>query len=223
MKRRAIAGSLLVVASVCTPRVLPAQTAVNASVRIGDFHVAVANYYHVPEREVVVIRERRISDDELPVVLFIARQARVPTARVIELRERGRSWWDISVGFGLKPDVFYVPVAVAPGPPYGKAYGHYKKPRGQWNTIVLSDADVVNMVQLRFLSEHYGVPPERVIEARSHNRDVVTTYSEIGGKKSKEGKQSGHASSSQGQVSSEKGQGNSGKGNGNGNGRGKGH
>ena len=55
-----------------------AQTNVSVSARIGDFHVAVANYYEVPEREVIVIRERRIRDDEIPVALFIARQARVP-------------------------------------------------------------------------------------------------------------------------------------------------
>ena len=43
-----------------------------AEVRIGatitdeglrSFHVAIGSYYHVPEREVIVIRERRIPDD----------------------------------------------------------------------------------------------------------------------------------------------------------------
>src|SRR5688572_20158980 len=52
-----------------------AQTPFSVSAHIGDFHVAVANYYHVPEREVIVIRERRIPDDEIPVALFIARHA----------------------------------------------------------------------------------------------------------------------------------------------------
>ena len=57
-----------------------AQTAFSVSAHIGDFHVAVANYYQVPEREVIVIRERRIPDDEIPVALFIARHAGVPWA-----------------------------------------------------------------------------------------------------------------------------------------------
>ena len=230
MKRQAIVGCLFILASIFPSRVTSAQTAVSVSARIGDFHVAVANYYHVPEREVVVIREQRISDDELPVVLFIAREARVPPARVIEMRQRGRSWWDISVHFGLRPDVYYVPLAYAPGPPYGHAYGHYKKPRGQWNSIVLADDDVVNLVQLRFLSEHYRIPPEQVMEARGRNQHVAVMYSDIGQRRyavrKDDDDQGEHNHQSASSVQSSKGH-ESGKeksnGNGKGNGRGRGH
>jgi hypothetical protein len=161
-----------------------AQTAFSVSAHIGDFHVAVANYYRVPEREVIVIRERRIPDDEIPVALFIARHAGVPWRRVVDMRLRGDSWWDISVRLGVSPEVYYVPVAVVSGPPYGRALGHYKKKhRKQWRTIVLTDADVVNLVELRFLSEHYGVPPERIIELRGRDRDFVAIHAEVKGRK----------------------------------------
>jgi len=156
-----------------------AQTAVSVNARIGDFHVAVSNYYHVPEREVVVIRERRISEEELPVVLFIAQRASVSPARIVDMRLSGRSWWDISVRYGIGPEVYYVPVTVAPGPPYGHAYGHYKKSRKHWNTIVLSDDDVVKLVYLRFASEYYRVPAERVIERRGRQGDVVLIHAEM--------------------------------------------
>ena len=179
MTVRWTAGSVLLLATILTARVAPAQTAVSVSARVGDFHVAVANYYHVPEREVIVVRERRISDDELPIVFFMAREARVSPSRIIALRESGRSWWAISVHLGLRPEVYYVPLAVTPGPPYGKAYGHYKKPRNKWNTIVLSDGDIMNLVHLRFLSEHYRIAPERVVEARGRHRDVVAVYADI--------------------------------------------
>jgi hypothetical protein len=187
MKRHALVGGLFIVASFCPLRAASAETAVNVSAQIGNFHVAVANYYHVPEREVVVVHERHIPDDDLPVVFFIAREAHVPTTRIIEMREHGRSWWDISVHYGLRPDVYYVPVAYDPGPPYGHAYGLYKKPRSEWHRIVLSDSDVVNLVQLRFLSEHYAIPAEKVMEARGRNPHVVAMYSDIG-----ERKRSGH-------------------------------
>ena len=154
------------------------------SAHIGDFHVAVANYYHVPEREVIVIRERRIPDDEIPVALFIARHAGVPWGRVVDMRLRGDSWWDISVRLGVSPEVYYVPVAVVSGPPYGRALGHYKKKhRKEWRTIVLNDADVVNLVELRFLSEHYRVAPERIIELRGSDRDFVAIHAQVRGGK----------------------------------------
>jgi hypothetical protein len=159
-----------------------AQTAFSVSAHIGDFHVAVANYYHVPEREVIVIRERRIPDDEIPVALFIARHAGVPWTRVVDMRLRGDSWWNISVRLGVSPEVYYVPVAVVSGPPYGRALGHYKKKhRKEWRTIVLTDADVVNLVELRFLSEHYHVAPERIVALRSNDRDFVTIHAQVRG------------------------------------------
>ena len=159
-----------------------AQTPFSVSAQIGDFHVAVANYYQVPQREVIVIRERRIPDDEIPVALFIARHAGVPWGRVVDMRLSGASWWDISVRLGVQPEVYYVPVAVVSGPPYGRALGHYKnKHRKQWSTIVLSDADVVNLVELRFLSEHYRVAPERIVELRGKTRDFVAIHAEVRG------------------------------------------
>ena len=167
----------LALLGVCNPGPVQAQTAVSVAAQIGDFHVAVSNYYRVPEREIVVIRERRISDDDLPVVFFIARHAGVSPARIVDLRLRGLSWWDISVRFGLSRDIYYVPVAVAPGPPYGKAYGHYKKSGGARSA--LADDDVVNLVHLRFISEHYRIPPERVIEIRGQRGSLQSVHQEV--------------------------------------------
>jgi hypothetical protein len=174
-------GCLLVVfGALLVPGRVDAQTPFSVSAHVGDFHVAVANYYHVPQREVIVIRERRIRDDELPVVLFIAQHARVTPATIVDMRLRGMSWWDISVRYGIRPEVYYVPVVVTPGPPYGKAWGHYKKkPRKHWDTIVLADDDVVNLVHVRFLSDYYGVPPDRIIEVRGHHPDYVTVNYEV--------------------------------------------
>ena len=174
----------LALGGVIAARGAEAQTAYSVSASIGNFHVAVSNYYHVPEREVIVVRERRIPEDELPVVFFIAQRANVPAARIVDMRLRGDSWWDISVRFGLGADVYYVPVTVVrSGPPYGRAYGHYKKPKKQWNTIALTDADVVNLVQLRFISDHYHVAPDRVIEMRERNVDFISIHDNASGKR----------------------------------------
>jgi len=177
---RHAAFSLIVLGALSISGRADAQTPFSVDARIGDFHVAVANYYHVPQREVVVIRERRVRDEDLPVVLFIAQHARVTPATIVDLRLRGLSWWDISVRYGIRPEVYYVPVTVVPGPPYGKAWGHYKKKsRKQWNTIVLADDDVVNLVHVRFISDYYRIPPERVFEVRGHHPDIVAVNYEV--------------------------------------------
>jgi len=138
---------------------------------VDSFYLAIGDYYRVPEREVVVVRERHIPDDEIPVVFFIASRAGVSSQTVLNMRLGGSSWMDIALHFGLGPDVFYVPVEGNYGPPYGHAYGYYRHhKRGQWKDIRLGDADVVNFVNLRFMSEHYGYSPDKVIRMRSEGR-----------------------------------------------------
>jgi hypothetical protein len=144
---------------------------IGASIVSGDlrgFYLSLCEYYQVPEREVVVLRARYIPDYDIPVVLYIAQRARVAPGVVVDLRLAGHSWMDITLRFGLGPDIYYVPVQRVYGPPYGNAYGHYKnKNRNDWHTIRLADDDVVNLVNLRFISERYGHPPEEVMRMRS--------------------------------------------------------
>lgn len=163
---------------------------------ISGFYFSVGNYYHVPEREVIVIRERGIPDEELPVVFFICRHARVSPDVIIKLRSRGLSWYDITIHLGLTPEIYYVPVVIHKGgPPYGHAYGYYKKhPRGKWSKIKLTDADIVNQVNLDFVSKHYGYDPAQVIRMREHGTSFVNierkVYRAKGGKENYQGEES---------------------------------
>jgi len=162
-----------------------ADARVDVGVSISDeglsgFYLAVGEYYRVPQREVLVIKERRIPDEEIPVVFFLANGARVAPATIIDLRLGGKSWMDITLQFGLSPSIFYVPVRAVPGPPYGKAYGYYKKrPRREWKTIVLADADVINFVNLKFISKHYSYAPEAVISMREQGKPFVIFHQEV--------------------------------------------
>ncbi|HTK82075.1 MAG TPA: hypothetical protein VL633_07265 [Bacteroidota bacterium] len=49
------------------------------------YYTTVSQYYRVPERQVVEIRDRKISDEEIPVVFFIARKAHVEPMEVVPL------------------------------------------------------------------------------------------------------------------------------------------
>ena len=177
-----------------------AATQWNLGVSIGNegvngFHLSVGEYYRVPEREVIVVRKRGIPDDELPVVFFLAGRARVAPGAIIDLRLGGMSWTDITLRYRLSPEIYYVPVNGGKiGPPYGNAYGHYKKhPKNEWNKIRLADRDVVNMVNLKFMSEHYGYPPEKVMQMRGEGRQFVAINESI--QKEKHGKNGKHKDS----------------------------
>ncbi len=199
MKKSFIQIALL--SALCIPSLAAAQTQWNFGISGGSggimgFHLSVGNYYGVPEKQVLVVRERGIADEELPVVFFLSKRARVSPDVIISLRSRGLSWHDITVQLGLTPQIYYVPVVVhREGPPYGHAYGHYKKhPREGWSKIRLTDADIVNQVNLEFVSKHYGYDPAQVIRMREMGTSFVNierkVYREKGGKENHRGEES---------------------------------
>ncbi len=141
---------------------------------IKSFYVAVGEEYQVPEKEIVVAREHKVPDDELPVLFYIANRADVRPKAVLDLRLSGLSWMEISLHFGLHADVFYVDTKGDYGPPYGKAFGHFKhRSRRQWREIRLGDTDIINLVNLRFMSEHYNCSPEEVIKMREKGKSFT--------------------------------------------------
>jgi len=174
---------------------------------IRSFHLAVGDYYRMPESSVVVVARRGIPDDELPVVFFLSARIGVAPDVIVSLRLGGMSWMDICIRHGLRADVFYVPVKM--GPPYGKAYGHYKTPRNKWNTLRLGDGDIVNMVNLRFMTEHYGYPAAEVMKMRDRGTSFVVINGNA--KKSKGGGAQGNSGKNKngggGKGNSEKGKG----------------
>lgn len=136
-----------------------------------SFYLAVGNYYQVPEREVIVVRERALPPDEVPVVFYVARQARVQPALIVDLRHRGMSWADIAFRFSLTPDIYYFPG----GPPYGKAHGYWKKhpPR---------DMEVIDAVNIHFLSVYNGVSPDLIRAERSRGPSYAVIARNFNGK-----------------------------------------
>ncbi|MBI4685615.1 MAG: hypothetical protein HY755_10495 [Nitrospirae bacterium] len=186
----------LLLSLLCVSWVSTAYAGFDLGISVGDegirgFHLAIGDYYRVPEREVLVVRERRIPDEEIPVVFFLASRARVAPSTIIDLRLSGRSWLDITLHYGLSPEIFYIPVDIKKmGPPYGKAYGYYKnKPKKEWKKMKFSDGDVVDLVNLKFISEHYKYSPEKVIQMRGEGKKFVsindTAYKEKHGSKEK--------------------------------------
>lgn len=161
---------------------------VDLGISIGDrglegFHLSMGDYYRVPEREVVYVRERHIPDPEIPVILFIASRARVRPAYVVELRLRGFSYMDIMGHYHLSPEILYVPV----GPPHGHAYGHFKKHKKEWKHMRFRDHEVVDLVNFKFISEHHHMKPEQVLRMRSEGKSFAAIDAKLREKRKERG------------------------------------
>lgn len=177
--------------------------------KLRSFYLAVSDYYQIPGGDVVATKERyRLRDEELPVIYFLAARARVNPSVIIDLRIKGMSWLDVTFHYGFTPEIYYVPVTVEKvGPPYGKAYGYYKKYRSskEWKKIVLSDYEVIDLVNLRFISEHYQLKPEVVMEMRSQGKNFVSINDENWKRKGKiNGKQGKDKKDQAGKIKSKR-------------------
>jgi hypothetical protein len=198
-----VPGFLMVLFLIMGP-VLAQETRVDLGISVSDgelrgFYLAVGQYYGVPEPQVVATRERYgLKAEDLPVVYFLAARARVEPSVIIHKHRGGMSWLDLTFSFGLTPDIFYVPMRTWPtGPPYGNAYGYYKKhrPGKEWKKIVLTDPEVVDLVNLRFISEYHRLSPEAVVEMRGRGKNFVAINENIRKEKGKaQGKHGGDKS-----------------------------
>lgn len=150
------------------------------------FHQAMIEHFKVPPFELLRMEKQRINPVEMPIVLLLAAQAHVASQRITSLRLQGLSWLDITLRLGLKPDIFFVPVKKVKGPPYGKAYGYYKNRGGKNGKVMpLNDDDILNLVNLKFMSEHYRMSPDEIINMRSSGKNFIDINREIKKGKSK--------------------------------------
>ena len=87
---------------------------------------------------------------------------------ILDLRLSGLSWWEVRARLGVTPDKVIIALPRNPGPPYGKAHGHYKNKRGaRNNALVVTDSEFVDWIGARVLSATYGVEAIVVLEARA--------------------------------------------------------
>lgn len=170
-------GALVVILMAGTAE--PASAQVSAGVvvdRDGLRHLqlAIGQHYGVPQTRVARLHSRVVHYDELPVVYFLAREARVSPEAVVALRERGWSWMDVAGHLGLGPSVFVAHLPRRTGPPYGKAHGYWRQREARYLRH-LSDREIVDFVNVRFIAAYHSRPVHEVIGYR----DQGMAYSRI--------------------------------------------
>ncbi len=147
---------------------------------VGGFHLAVCEHYKAKQETVAVFRVRKIPDDHIPIVFFMAERAHCAPEAIVELRLGGMAWADIALRYKLQPDVFYVEVSGDHGPPYGRALGYYKgRPRNAWNSIRLADDDVACLVNLQFLSTYHHCSVDDVVKLHVGGENLFALHGKL--------------------------------------------
>jgi hypothetical protein len=175
-------ASLLLCAAAALPARAGLDIDLSASVAVGDrskLYVAVnARYFDADPVVVGRFAARCEREDDLAVALFIARHSDRSLDSIFSMRGKGLSWWAISVNLGLPAEVWMIPVKREPGPPYGKAYGYWKKHGRDTRAYELSDDDLRHLVSVRVLSEYFGVSAEIAMDSRASGRPLSVLVEE---------------------------------------------
>lgn len=147
-----------------------------AAVPLGDdgrlFVNVSSRHFDVPVPVIERSMPRLRNPDDMAVALFLSKAAGQPLDVVVNARIGGAGWWDVGVRYGVPADTWFVPVPRAPGPPYGKAYGHWKKHRAEKHAMRLTDKEARDLVVVRVMHEYYGLPVDRAMAARARGTRV---------------------------------------------------
>lgn len=140
---------------------------VSGSAATEAYFGAVAEYFVLPRSEVSILGDWRLPAEEIPVVLFVARRAGVSPEAVVALRGAGRGWAELTVRYRLDATQFHVPLPEsANAGALEDAYRRFRStPAGRWKEVVLTDADIVGLVNLRVLSETLRRSPRAILAA----------------------------------------------------------
>ncbi len=141
-------------------------------------NLAVSSYGYDRGKIGPVLPRLRKVEDDLPVVLFLARKSGRSIDSIVDLRARGHSWSVIFGKVNVPFDILFVGIDRDPGPPYGKAWGHWKKRSKKG--ITLAERDIRGLVQIQMGSRWAGLSPYEM--ARAHGKGK-STYTLVADKK----------------------------------------
>ncbi len=146
-----------------------------------DYLSAVARFFSLPSNEVSILSEWEIPVDEIPVVLFVARRSGVSPEALVALRQAGRNWSELAARYGVGASALHVPVPEdAQVGALERVYNGYRStPVARWGNIRLSHDEVVDMVNVRMISQSLGLPAARVIGETGAGTSHVDLYARL--------------------------------------------
>ena len=138
--------------------VLAGQSVVGEEIHEAEYINAVADYYEVSLDAVQTAVDAGIPAEELPVLLFIADRSNATSAELTTSRIQGKTWQQIAAAQNVTAADFYVSYSdKIRSSVYRSIYAKFTGlKRNEFAQVQLSDDDIVNLSNLRFLYKHYN-------------------------------------------------------------------
>ena len=189
LNRRAVgmAGAILALSLCAAPNPTRAGSSFEflfSADRVSDdrqffLNVAVSNSGYSRAMVEPILPRLRYVEADLPVVLFLGQRCGRPPVEIVDLRARGLSWSVIFGRVGVPYEALFQGVYRDPGPPYGNAWGHWKRsPR----TVRLTDDEVCGLVQVQIGARAARMTPYEMARVRGRGTSVAVVVAEKRGR-----------------------------------------
>lgn len=154
---------------------LLAAVAVSAVDLTTEFYVAIGDFYDVPYENVYDLSETGLADEDIAVVYFVADRAKVEASEVASDRKVGGSWSSIASSYGLDARAFYMIVASdIASKTYRPVFEKYTSvPQSNWKNVQLTDAEIINLVNLKFVGSHHDYTVFDIMAMRDYGKSFV--------------------------------------------------
>ncbi len=157
---------------------IPAQA---ASSDLEAYTKAVSEYFKADLAEVQEAASYLPRTDELPVLYYMSLKAGTDPVTVAKERYEGAKWLTLLQQNGLGSDLFHIQVrGFVPSGVYQPILDKYSEDNpASWKSAPLTDRDVLNLANLKFISDHYGYSMYRVMAMRDKGRSFPQIQSEV--------------------------------------------
>ncbi len=147
----------------------------------GDYRDEIANYYKVDASQVDEVAATGVAAEDVPVVFFIAQRGKTNPMTIAQARVRGDSWIGITKGRNLGADIYYMPIAgEITSSTYGPIFEKYSSTSpSQWRDLPLTDNEVRDMVNLKFISSRHDYNVFKVMKMRDEGSDYLSLNREV--------------------------------------------
>ncbi|UCF81092.1 MAG: hypothetical protein JSV08_01330 [Acidobacteriota bacterium] len=118
----------------------------------------------------VLLKGSRDGPEHLAVYCYLSKESGRDYNYILGLRRGGDSWQVVFEKLKIDVGGIFVSLPSRPGPPYGKAYGYWKKePRTK---VRLTDVEIVDWVNARVLSASLGIGADEVLARRANGEKI---------------------------------------------------
>ena len=147
-----------------------------------EYYEELAIHFQVDSVIINGLRELNIADEEIPVALLIGKKTGKAPQEIANMKLAGKSWMETVNELSLQSEIFYfLLVGEVKSKTYAPIFEKYKStPEKKWDQLELTDGEIINMVNLRFIYTYHDYSVFEVMAMRDLGESFLQINYQVG-------------------------------------------